>query len=347
MKIQGVDLFCGAGGLTHGMRAEGVEITHGIDTDTWCRFPYEANNDAFFHHRDIREMTAPELESFFRNDSVKLLAGCAPCQPFSNYVKADNNYKDSNWRLLYEFSRMIREIRPELVTMENVARIRKYEIYSHFLRELKELGYWVSDHVAYFPEYGLPQNRTRLILLASLYGPILFEPPKYENHEFKTVRDTISHLPPIGAGETSSTDKLHRSSHLSDKNLRRIRASKPGGTWHDWDETLVADCHTKDRGKSYKSVYGRMEWDKPSPTITTLCHGFGNGRFGHPEQDRALSLREAALLQTFPEYYAFDESDDYLPMKHVARMIGNAVPVDIGRVLGRSFKAHVRRYHDE
>ena len=156
-----------------------------------------------------------------------------------------------------------------------------------------------------------------------------------------TVRDVIHDMEPIEAGGESSTDRLHRSSTLSETNMKRMCVSTPGGTWYDWDADLLADCHTKETGKSYGSVYGRMEWDKPSPTITTLFFGFGNGRFGHPEQDRALSLREGALLQTFPPDYSFVPDEEEVYIRRMGRLIGNAVPVQLGTAIGRSIMEHV------
>jgi DNA (cytosine-5)-methyltransferase 1 len=148
-------------------------------------------------------------------------------------------------------------------------------------------------------------------------------------------------LPPIEAGEADSKDMLHLASTLSDKNLERIRASKPGGTWRDWPHHLLADCHKVDSGKTYPSVYGRMEWDKPAPTITTQSYGFGNGRFGHPEQDRAISLREAAILQGFPKSYKFVPPGEVIHFKRVGRLIGNAVPVELGRAIAKSIIKHL------
>jgi DNA (cytosine-5)-methyltransferase 1 len=146
------------------------------------------------------------------------------------------------------------------------------------------------------------------------------------------VRKTIAYLEPLAAGEKSKTDKLHLCSKLSNLNLKRIRAAKPGGTWRDWPPELIAKCHTKKTGKSYPSVYGRMEWDKPSPTITTQCFGFGNGRFRHPEQDRAITLREAALLQTFPANYQFIDPNENLVAIPIGRLIGNAVPINLEKL---------------
>lgn len=129
---------------------------------------------------------------------------------------------------------------------------------------------------------------------------------------------------------------------LSPLNLARIQASKPGGTWLDWPDELRAVCHTKETGKWYGNVYGRMSWDEPSATITTQCCGFGNGRFGHPEQDRAISMREAALLQTFPLSYEFiDPSDDTPSISRIAQMIGNAVPVALARMIAKSIRLHI------
>jgi DNA (cytosine-5)-methyltransferase 1 len=155
------------------------------------------------------------------------------------------------------------------------------------------------------------------------------------------VKDAISGLKPLAAGETDPNDNLHSACCLSDLNLRRIKASKPGGTWRDWDEDLVAVCHRKKSGQTYPSVYGRMRWDAPAPTITTQCFGYGNGRFGHPEQDRAITLREAAILQTFPDSYHFLRKGERLRFDVVGRLIGNAVPVRIGEVVAESLFQHL------
>lgn len=137
---------------------------------------------------------------------------------------------------------------------------------------------------------------------------------------------------------------MHVTATLSEKNLKRIKASKPGGTWRDWPEDLVADCHRAESGRTYPSVYGRMEWGKPAPTMTTQCYGFGNGRFGHPKQDRAISLREAAILQSFPHNYAFLPNETQVSFKTLGRLIGNAVPVDLGRAIARSIKVHIASF---
>jgi len=190
-------------------------------------------------------------------------------------------------------------------------------------------------------DYGIPQHRQRLVLLASRLGPIRLLSPSELGGDRTTVRQSIADLPPLRAGERDRTDLLHQASILSELNRKRIEASKPGGTWRDWERKLVADCHKKRTGKTYPSVYGRMQWDEPAPTITTQFFGFGNGRFGHPEQDRAISLREGAILQSFPKDYEFVPPGDPIHKKSVGRLIGNAVPPTLGEVIGLSVLEHV------
>ncbi len=180
-----------------------------------------------------------------------------------------------------------------------------------------------------------------MVLLASKLGEIQLCPATKTKDNYLTVKDAIGHLPKIKSGETHSKDKLHMTSKMKEITLKRIAASKQGGTWKDWPEDLVAECHKKTSGKSFGSVYGRMSWNKPSPTITTQFVGFGNGRFGHPTQDRALSLREGAILQTFPEDYKFSDPDEPFSIGNIARMIGNAVPVRLGEIIADRITQHI------
>ena len=340
MKISTVDLFCGAGGLTHGFVLEGVPVSVGIDMDPACRFPYEANNDAEFVERDISKVSIDELNKFFGDADLRILAGCAPCQPFSTYAQRyelDGN--DGKWGLLYEFARLAQGAMPDVITMENVPSVAQHAVFHDFVDTLKRLGYKVWFDVVDSSKYGVPQTRRRMVLLASLRGEIKMIEPTHIKP--KTVRQAIGRLRKLDAGEAAPRDKLHMSSRLSAKNLKRIRVSKPGGTWRDWPKSLVADCHRSDSGKTYAGVYGRMEWNKPAPTMTTQCYGYGNGRFGHPKQDRAISLREAAILQSFPREYAFVPKNGEVSFTALGRLIGNAVPVDLGRAIARSINIHL------
>jgi len=231
--------------------------------------------------------------------------------------------------------------------MENVPELQNHSIFNEFSNKLSALGYVVSSSVVFCPDYGMPQHRSRLVLFASKLGKVDLIPKTHEPKDYATVESAIGHLPPLSAGGVNDNDPLHRSSSLSELNKKRIKNSKPGGTWRDWKPSLVAKCHRKEKGKTYSGVYGRMEWTSPSPTITTQFFGFGNGRFGHPEQNRAISLREGAILQTFPENYAFVKEGGEYPMKTIGRLIGNAVPVRLGQVIGRSILNHIDSFYEQ
>lgn len=341
-EVACVDLFCGAGGLTHGFVKEGVQVTAGIDMDPACRYPYEANNRASFIESDVSRVTASELRELFGEAELKVLAGCAPCQPFSTYAQRyESDGKNGRWGLLYHFSRLAKDTQPDVITMENVPTVAKHKVFHDFVADLKGAGYSVWYEVVDSSRYGVPQSRRRMVLLASKHGAIEMIRPTHKKP--RTVSQAIKHLRPLAAGEAAPRDKLHIAAALSTKNLRRIKASRPGGTWRDWPDDLVAECHRSEAGRTYPSVYGRMEWDKPAPTMTTQCYGFGNGRFGHPEQDRAISLREAAILQSFPRDYEFIPKGEQPSFKVLGRLIGNAVPVDLGRAIARSIKMHLAK----
>jgi len=342
MKISSIDLFCGAGGLTHGFILEGLPVKAGLDMDPACRYPYETNNRTKFLQKDITAVSAAELNRIFGEVDVKILAGCAPCQPFSSYAHKYALKRDEKWKLLYEFSRLIKGSKPHVVTMENVPTVAKYEVFHDFVKMLEGLNYHVWYGVADSSDYGVPQSRKRMVLLASKFGPIKMIDPTCEKP--RTVKQAIGRLKSLKAGETYKRDQLHTAAKLSDINLKRIKVSKPGGTWRDWPKNLVADCHQEKTGKTFSSVYGRMVWDAPAPTMTTQCYGFGNGRFGHPKQNRAISLREAAILQDFPKAYKFIEKAEGVNFRVLGRMIGNAVPVGLGRAIACSINEHLTGY---
>ncbi len=248
--------------------------------------------------------------------------------------------------MLYSFGGLAQAIHPEIIAMENVPELEKTAVFSDFENGLKDHGYHIFHKIVYCPDYGIPQSRKRLVLLASSLDEISLLPATHSHSNYVTVKDAIGNLPPLIAGSTDPDDLMHSATALSEKNLKRIRQSVPGGTWRDWDKELQLKCHKKSSGKTYPSVYGRMLWDAPSPTITTQFYGYGNGRFGHPSQDRALSLREGAILQSFPRDYKFISSTDILNKHKLGLQIGNAVPVRLGEVIGLSILEHIRRYND-
>lgn len=342
IKYSVVDLFCGIGGLTHGFVQERFKVVAGIDFDKSCKYAYEKNNKTRFLNQDLSVTHSSEIDEIFPKGTTKILVGCAPCQAFSTYSQ---RYKDNDkWKLLYSFSRIIKEVNPEIVSMENVPNLLRYDkgrVFEDFVLSLKESGYTVTHKIINASDYGVPQNRNRLILFASKFGEIEFVRPFTKKNKV-TVRDCIGDLPEVEDGVTHPNDRFHRARKLSTMNKRRIRATPEGGGWSDWPEELKLECHKKESGKTYRSVYGRMVWDGIAPTLTTQCTGLGNGRFGHPEQDRAITLREAALLQSFPsDYDLFDPSLE-LSTPALERHIGNAVPVNLGRMIAKSIRKHLR-----
>ena len=345
MQVQVVDLFCGIGGLTKGLLNVGLDVIAGFDIDPTCQYTYERNNSVNYNIRNIREVSGSEIKNLYERDAVQVLVGCAPCQPFSQmrFKLKDANERDEKYDLLLEFGRLIEDIHPTIVSMENVPQIRDTKVFRKFLTILQKNGYYIDAKVIFCPNYGIPQTRRRFVLVASTLGDIHIIPPTHNKKDVH-VSDFIEKLPAIAAGETDPNDPLHRASALSEINLKRIRASVPGGTWRDWPEELRCECHKKKTGQTYSSVYGRMTWDQIGPTITTQFFSYGTGRHGHPVQDRALSLREGALLQTFPADYDFINPNCPFVFRDVARHIGNAVPVKLGEVIGQTILQHLKTY---
>ena len=286
-----VDLYCGAGGLTYGLERAGLDVVAGVDVDELCRYPYETNTKAEFVARDVRDYGKEDLASAWDGAEIRILVGCAPCQPFSTYVRGSRPRKQGRrWELIEHFAALVELTRPDIVSMENLPPLARTDAFHSFVRRLEDVGYEAENPIVDCRHYGAPQTRRRLLLLASKHGRADFSPATHHDPDtWRDVASTIGRLPTLEAGEVDSQGPLHRSSRLSDRNLARIRASKPGGTWRAWPQALVSPCHRRQSGKSYPAIYGRMEWDRPAPTITGQCFGYGNGRFGHPEQDRAFA----------------------------------------------------------
>ncbi|MYB34262.1 MAG: DNA cytosine methyltransferase [Gammaproteobacteria bacterium] len=329
-----VDLFCGIGALSHGLMRAGFNIVAGYDTDTRCRHAFEKNNHARFYVRDVADLTAREVSAHFTGNGYSVLAGCAPCQPFSSY-KHRYKEEDPKWSLVGEFGQLATEIQSDFVTMENVPSLVNYKegkIFSELYETLEKAGYRIECSIVKCEQFGIPQRRRRLVLVASKHSRP--ESLKPQSKEAATVRQAIGHLKPIEAGMSDPDDSLHVSASLTDINLSRIRESTQGGTWRDWPVEMRARCHRRESGMTYSGVYGRMSWDKPSPTMTTQCFRFGSGRFGHPDQDRAISLREAAILQSFPDSYEFLPQGEQYRFAEIGKWIGNAVPVRLAEEIG-------------
>jgi len=332
-----LDFFCGAGGLTRGFLDAGINVVAGIDVDEGCRRTYEANNQPTrFIAADLRQLTPEDVASLIHgipNDQL-MFAGCAPCQPFSKQRRVVGHRKDRT--LLGGFAAIVAEFNPRFVIVENVPGIVKVpgnSTYRRFLTSLRALGYRFAEGRLDAKWFGVPQTRRRWVVIAAQgVQPVMPEPPHGPSKlPYATVRDAISAYPRIEAGGEDPNIPNHRAAKLSEVNLRRLRATPPngGGRLH-WPKSLALPCHS-DNYEGHTDVYGRMWWDAPAPALTCRCISLSNGRYGHPEQDRAISLREAASLQSFADDFVFyGESQAAL-----AGQIGNAVPVKLAEALAR------------
>lgn len=332
--MNAVDFFCGGGGMTKGLLNAGINVLFGLDCNPACQETYENNNEIPYLNRDITQVTGQQLieeyPALADNDNL-LLVGCAPCQPFSSQRHSDHEHIAVN--LLDEFGRIVENIMPAHILIENVPGIeqRGEAVFNRFLTLLTRLGYQYEHRVLNAKNYGVPQNRRRLILIASrLFAPVF---PTATNGEgllpYATVQDAIQDYPHIEAGHEDAAIPNHRAAGMSELNMQRIIATPHnGGGRVDWPPALVLECHANGH-EGHTDVYGRMTWNHVSPTLTSKCYSISNGRFGHPEQDRAISLREAAAIQSFPDDYVFVGS-----MQEIGRQIGNAVPVLLAQRIG-------------
>jgi DNA (cytosine-5)-methyltransferase 1 len=339
-----IDFFSGCGGASKGLELAGLNVALGVDFEPNAAATYIANfPNAEFILDDVRNVTVADIIAKVSNiyETPLLLSTCAPCQPFSN----QNNKKseaDIRRTLLDETHRFILAFNPEYIMLENVPGMQNVNPdvegpFCRFLSFLTENGYHYLKFIAKSEEYGVPQKRKRLVLIASRLGEIE-EPPithGINGIPYMTVRDAIGALPALNAGETCATDPTHRCSSLKAVNLERISLTPEGGDRRNWPEHLIVKCHQNYSG--HYDTYGRMSWDKPSPTLTTKCHSYSNGRFGHPDtnQNRPISIREAASIQTFPDDYIFHGS-----IGSMSKQIGNAVPCELARNFGIAILEH-------
>ena len=347
VTVRVYDFFAGCGGASGGFRASGMEIALALDHDADARASFQANfPDAHMEPADIRNVSIDAIRCRTESEDPNpvLFTGCAPCQPFTKQnTKRPEPDQDERVPLLAHFAHLVEGCRPDLVFVENVPGLQKLDSdtqpFGEFLSRLDAAGYKVDYRAVLLARYGIPQLRRRLVLVASRHGAVRLPDethgPGAPNERYATVRDWISHLPPIRAGEAHGKVPNHMAANLSERNLERIKATPEGGGHRDWPEHLRLDCHQGFSG--YSDVYGRMSWNAPASGLTTRCTSYSNGRFGHPEQDRAISVREAACLQTFPEDFVFQGS-----MKSMARQIGNAVPVRLAKLVGHRFIEHLK-----
>ena len=337
-----VDFFCSGGGMSYGMQQAGINIIAGIDFDKTCEETYKSNiKGAEFIHADVFDLKEQDLQerlSLKKNDDNLVLIGCSPCQ-FWSIINTDREKSKKSKDLLKEFRRFVEYFRPGYVIVENVPGVLKRKEESgleDFIHWLGNSGYTVHFGIHEVSEYGVPQHRKRFTLVANRVTGKKIEPEKKIGEKI-TVRDVLGEqngFQKILAGHKDNTPFLHTTAGLEDINIKRLAfTEKDGGTRLSYADNpeLAPECHHNNK-ENFRDTYGRMWWDKPSPTITTKFFSISNGRFAHPEEDRAISLREGATLQSFPKDYIFKTTS----IAATARMIGNAVPPKYAEAIGRA-----------
>jgi DNA (cytosine-5)-methyltransferase 1 len=338
-KLKAVDFFCGGGGMSYGMQEAGIKILAGIDNEPSCRETYEANiQGAKFIQEDVfnlKEWQLSEMIDIQKNDDDLILIGCSPCQ-FWSIINTDKEKSSKSKNLLIEFERFVKYYRPGYVVVENVPgvlRQKKESGLEDFINWLKNNGYTTHFDIHNTNDYNVPQNRKRFTLIANRLNTIELKPLEHPGKK-PTVRDTIGVQNGFPMLKHGSKDKYNKNSvaGLQTICLERMQyIKKDGGDRFGFAQIphLQLKCFI-DRNNSFKDTFGRLWWDRPSSTITTKFYAVSNGRFTHPEEDRALSLAEGAALQSFPKKYKFFGKS----IASIARLIGNAVPPEYAKRIG-------------
>lgn len=344
MSLTAIDVFAGGGGLTVGLERAGFKVLAAVEIEQHAYATYKANHPQVrCLKQDIQSVSGAALLDAAGTKEIDMLAGCPPCQGFTS-LTAKYRRDDPRNALIFEMSRLADEIRPRAIMMENVPGLTQKGAcrYADLKAQLEELGYKLTDGVLEVADYGVPQFRRRLVLLGGRGFKIDLPPPTHAKggsdgrSAWRTVRDAIGHTDdPVELTAAKKRGPLERTDWhivrtLSPTNRKRIQAAEAGKTWPSIPAELRPACHQGDY-RGFTNVYGRMSWDSPAPTITAGCTTFSKGRFGHPKADRTISVREAALLQTFPSGYKFD-----VPyMEHVCNIVGNALPCDFAEAVSK------------
>jgi len=340
--FKAVDFFCSGGGMTSGFRKAGVKVIGGIDIDLECKETYTTNHpDSKFIHADIQKLSFATLEKELkvkRNDKKMIFIGCSPCQYWSK-IQTDKTKSHETKNLLKDFQRFVDYFKPGYIVIENVPGILNRLDESplqEFLDFLVEETYHYKYKVINASHFGVPQTRRRFLLIASRVTDKIELPVADTKKKLPTVRKFIGDrkkFKPVPAKHKDETNFLHTTAGLSNNNLKRLLVTPHnGGTRKAWKDTDLQIPAYIGKDNSFQDIYGRMFWDKPGPTITTKFYSITNGRFAHPEQNRAISLREGATLQTFDIDYKFISTS----IASTARLIGNAVPPQLSKRIATS-----------
>jgi DNA (cytosine-5)-methyltransferase 1 len=332
------DLFSGVGGLTAGMHQAGFNTKVAIELEPDAVKGYELNfPETKVIQKDIRKIKVTEIQQLLGDQPLHLLAGCPPCQGFSTIRKLNRkaSVRDDRNSLVEEYFRMVKELKPLTIMMENVPGLKDYYLFKDIVRRLHDLGYNPKVEVVNVKDYGVPQNRKRLIMVGSLLGNLEIASGKGEK---RTVRSEIEHLPT--PDETDDPLQKIVANH-TEKVMERIKLTpKDGGSRKDLPDDYLLECHSK-KNIGFNDVYGRLRWDDYSTTITGGCLNPSKGRFLHPEQDRVITPREAALLQSFPKDYEFPTD---ISKSSLALLIGNALPPRFSYIQSKNIKEHLDQH---
>lgn len=329
--------------MTLGLKKAGFLVSSAVEYDeTACETYFENHRGVVLFRKDIREISGEEIIRTSPSGKVDLIAACPPCQGFSS-LTSKYRRDDPRNELIFEFVRLVGEIRPATLMMENVPGLaaKGGTIFGKATAMLREFGYKLNYSVVNVADYGVPQNRRRLVMLGSLVDEISIPAPTHGHSQgmrpYRTVRETIENFPePVtlmsaNAAQGPEYFGWHVVRDLSPKNRQRLEALSNGQDRSFLPKELRPECH-KDSDKGFSNVYGRMNWDVPSPTITGGCVTLSKGRFGHPQSNRTISVREAAVLQTFPLTYKF--RSPYIDK--VCTIIGNALPPDFAAAMAQA-----------
>ena len=348
-QLVAIEAFAGGGGLAVGLRDAGFRTVAAVELEPHAAATFKANHpDVHVFRQDIREVSGAELLKL-ASGHVDVLAACPPCQGFSSLTSKWQRNDPRN-DLVSEVGRLARELLPEAIMMENVPGLAQKgkPLLEALVQELQQLGYVTNHDVLQVANYGVPQRRRRLVLLAGLGFHIEMPEPTHNRTgakglpRWRTLRDAIHGLePPLTFQEAQDRGgpqlfAWHVVRTLSPQNQLRLNAANPGRTWSDFPEELRVECH-RGNYNGFSNVYGRMEWDQPSVTITAGCTTLSKGRFGHPDQDRTISLREAATLQTFPSDYVFETPF----FERACEIVGNALPCSFAETIARQVRQAV------
>jgi DNA (cytosine-5)-methyltransferase 1 len=343
-SLKAVDFFCGGGGFTCGLKKAGIEVLLGIDIDGNCEETYKKNNNVQFLKADIKSLQLNELEKYSvkKNDDDLIFIGCSPCQYWS-IISTDKNKSKESKNLVEDFFKFVDYYRPGFLIIENVPGLASHNEspIKCFQKKITEIGYTFKTQILNASDFGVAQNRKRFILIASrITSDIDLIKPTTKTK--KTVRDVLGEsngFNTIEAGFRDESELQHSCAGLSEKCIERLKLTpKDGGNRLSWSTNPRLQLKTYiGKDDSFKDSYGRMFWDKPSPTITTKFFSISNGRFAHPEEDRAISIREGATLQSFPKNYKFYASS----MAAQARIVGNAVPPLLSKAIGKHLLSYV------